>query len=185
MGKNPVQKTKERVIMEHEVQMSLSIQAYGYKVKSIMAAYHNTDFSRFHPNETYILDHCVTNGYFGVNVHPYEIVFIKDNRDINRNLDINAVTRHHMSGFDSSKTVGKIIPEMIVAEVGGNVVEKVGEKSVGPMKVYAQKRSIQVPDGFDWERYLKLNPDICNSITTKEKAIYHWVYYGTREGRRW
>ena len=190
---NPVQKTKERVVNEHEVQFSLSIHKYGYKVRPIMAAYYKTNLSGAIPTQTHVVDHCMTNGYFGVNLHPYEVIFIKDNRDINKNLDINAVTRHHNSGFDSSKTIGKIVPQFVVTQatpfstggvgIGGSCEPNKNSVGCGVGTVFATKRSTVVPIDFDWNVYLELNPDIRNSIQTKEKAVYHWTYYGSREAR--
>ncbi|KAJ0309142.1 hypothetical protein COL516b_003040 [Colletotrichum fioriniae] len=73
----------------------------GYKVDLMMTA--------FQKSKNYI-EECDTsqngdvlwNGkYFGTNVHPYETIFIKANRDIDPTLIEHLTTWHQASGFDS------------------------------------------------------------------------------------
>ena len=209
---NPVQKEKGRVVMENEVQFSLSIANYGYRVRSIMAAYYNTVFEKPVVTKEPIIEHCMTNGYFGVNIHPYEIIFIKDNRDINKNLDIDAVTRHHCSGFDCFSVAAKLTSSFVVTpSVPMSYVAPLSIKASAfaqnhntvptptvptstltptitnpTSSTFTYKRSSnRVPYDFDWKMYLELNPDLRAHIPTREMAIFHWSSYGLREGRKY
>lgn len=78
----------------------------GYEVDLMMMA--------FHKSKTYIED-CDTsangdvlwNGkYFGANVHPYETIFIRSNRDIDPTLIRHLTSWHISSGTSSWDTCG-------------------------------------------------------------------------------
>ncbi|KAF9875569.1 hypothetical protein CkaCkLH20_06950 [Colletotrichum karsti] len=79
----------------------------GYQVDLMMSA--------FHKSKNYI-EECdsSTNGdvlwngkYFGTNVHPYETIFIKANRDIDPTLIGHLTTWQQASGFDSYSACSK------------------------------------------------------------------------------
>ena len=65
-----------------EVDCTAVIQNAGYKVDTLMTAFHSD------PN---YIEHCDSSkngdvfwegGYFGSNIHPFETIFLKTNRDI-------------------------------------------------------------------------------------------------------
>lgn len=47
-----------------------------------------------------------------------------------------------------------------------------------------QVRKVSIPDGFDWEWYLKLNHDLIEAgMSTETDAVKHWMRWGFFEGR--
>lgn len=76
-----------------EVGATALIQGAGYNVSAMMAAFGNPSY----------MDHCempddplYDRHYFGTNLHPYETIFTKANRDIDPIL-IDLMTRIHIS----------------------------------------------------------------------------------------
>ena len=48
------------------------------------------------------------------------------------------------------------------------------------------KQKAQIPGDFNWEWYLKLNPDIISAgLTDEGGAVMHWLKWGFREGREY
>jgi len=81
-------------INNREIPMSREIIKNGWNIGSLMVHYNNVDF-RFknkQPSEyniTFLNDVAYDNKYFNSNLHPYEIVFVKGNRNINKKwLDV-------------------------------------------------------------------------------------------------
>lgn len=79
-----------------EIGTTSVIQAAGYKVDVLMTAMHSEktpeEFCRANPDAGDLL----FNGrYFGSNVHPYETVFIKANRDVDTKL-LDKMTEWHL-----------------------------------------------------------------------------------------
>lgn len=182
--------------MKNEVGFSLAIAKHGYNVRSIMAAYYKSNMSIPVPTKVPVVEHCMTNGYFGVNIHPYEVIFIKDNRDINKNLDIDAVTRHLLSGFNSLGTAKSpaafvVTPAMpmtapiSLAKIPAPAPAPVPASTPTPVpaRINTNTRQPKIPTDFNWRTYLDLNADIAGHIQSEERARYHWTYYGSREGR--
>jgi hypothetical protein len=65
-----------------EVGSSALIQAAGYKLDAMMTAYHGNDKYQEECDASKNGDVLFDKKYFGTNVHPFETVFIKTNRDI-------------------------------------------------------------------------------------------------------
>lgn len=85
------------VIRRSEVGFSAAVLAAGYNLASMLAAYRGVDF-RVCPPATALVpqpNHRRNNHYYGINIHPYEVVFFKENRDIDHNRTLNALTAWH------------------------------------------------------------------------------------------
>jgi hypothetical protein len=65
-----------------EVGSSAIIKASGYKLDVMMSAYHGSTTYEKDCNSSVNGDVLFDKKYFGTNVHPFETVFIKTNRDI-------------------------------------------------------------------------------------------------------
>lgn len=88
------EKTHLDTINNKEVPMSLEIIKNGWNIGSLMKYYQNVDF-RFKDKQpsdydlTFFNDLAYDGRYFNSNLHPYEIVFVKANRNINKEwLDV-------------------------------------------------------------------------------------------------
>lgn len=65
-----------------EVGSSAIIKAHGYKLDVMMSAYHSSETYEEECNSNENGDVLFDKKYFGTNVHPFETVFMKTNRDI-------------------------------------------------------------------------------------------------------
>ena len=90
-------KNFSEVVQMCEVKQSQVILNSGYNIGCLMEAYKNIDFRKYRGKEyennrelnanfRYGGDPLFKNSYFGVNVHPYEVIFFKNNRGIDDNL---------------------------------------------------------------------------------------------------
>lgn len=65
-----------------EVGASAVIKAAGYKLDVMMNAYHSSEKYEEECDTSRNGDVLTDHAYFGTNVHPYETIFLKSNRDI-------------------------------------------------------------------------------------------------------
>ncbi|MEM0354272.1 MAG: hypothetical protein QXW79_01685 [Thermoplasmata archaeon] len=107
--------------------------------------------------------HLRNNIYFGTNVHPYELIFIKDTWSINNNKDVDVFTDNHNKNFDRFSDVYAIYPR-IPAE------PKIFDHPI-------------LPPDFDWRAYLEINKDVGFVYNDEKGAIDHWLNHGFNEGR--
>ena len=77
--------TKRDVVIKKEIKFTSCIIAGGYNVKCMLQYYKNIDLSKYIPTSPSGC-HLSPNKYFGINVNPYEVVFIKQNRNIEPNI---------------------------------------------------------------------------------------------------
>jgi len=83
------EKTHIDTVNNREIPMSREIINNGWNIGSLMIYYNNVDFRFAHkqPYEydiNFLGDVAYNNQYFSSNLHPYEIVFVKANRNINK-----------------------------------------------------------------------------------------------------
>jgi hypothetical protein len=77
--------TKQEVIEEYELRLSQLILANGWNIASLLPEYDAIDFRKHHADVNPTSrsgDPCFENAYFGRSAHPFELVFIKTNRNI-------------------------------------------------------------------------------------------------------
>lgn len=98
--KYPISREKREVIVLKEIGLSQAIMRRGYKIRPILSAYHNTEITPKSVLRSRV--HHLNNWYFGTNLHPYEVIFIKDNHNINENKDINLQSRNYNLNFAQS-----------------------------------------------------------------------------------
>lgn len=86
-----------------EVGTTELIRSQGYDVDVLMTAYRGFHGSHeksgivaYCSKEEGAKDHFTVNGYFGSNIHPYETVFVKANRDIDL-TQLDHMTTWHMN----------------------------------------------------------------------------------------
>ena len=78
---------KKDIIMNKEIAMSTVIINEGYNIGCLLYAYKNINFKyptwNYDKNNTINTDHCApNNAYFGICINPYEVIFIKTNRNL-------------------------------------------------------------------------------------------------------
>jgi hypothetical protein len=77
--------TMYRTIVDKEIKMSREIIKAGWNIGCLMKYFEGIDWRD--PNSTktvnIIGNVCSTDKYLGQNIHPYEVIFIKNNRDYN------------------------------------------------------------------------------------------------------
>ena len=84
-------KSKFDVIFEKEIGFSQFILQHGYNIGCLMSCYKNVDFRKGEPkfkgNDPWGKD-----SYFSCNLHPYELIFFKNNRGVEEKLIKNLIT---------------------------------------------------------------------------------------------
>lgn len=90
-SKIPIDKTI--LIQQHEIEYSRKILEAGYNIKCMMRIFNNVDFRKLKKKILFINNFFIVNdmlyphSYIGINIHPYEIIFFKTERNID-NLQI-------------------------------------------------------------------------------------------------
>ncbi|KAI0128398.1 hypothetical protein BJ170DRAFT_701313 [Xylariales sp. AK1849] len=80
-----------------EIGATAVIQKAGHKVDALMAAFHKSGDYEEECKENPVEDILWNGQYYGANIHPYETVFMKANRDIDPTL-VNLLTEWHLQG---------------------------------------------------------------------------------------
>jgi len=78
-------KTKTQAIENYEIHLSQIVLKLGWNLKCLIPEFNDIDYRLPHtsPNPTSTIgDPNEVLGYFGRSVHPYEVVFVKTNRDL-------------------------------------------------------------------------------------------------------
>ena len=72
---------KSLIITKKEIGLSSAIIEAGYNIRSMLYYYKDIDFRKYKSEQAYNC-HLRPNKYFDININPYEIIFIKQNRSI-------------------------------------------------------------------------------------------------------
>jgi len=83
-----------------EISLSNLMHKFAFKTYALMAAAANNPQYQL---VTYVPDVLNENTYFGMNVHPYETLFMKSNRNIEKDVITNLTEWHHNSQYSSWK----------------------------------------------------------------------------------
>lgn len=97
---HPLPRTKDDIILQKEIRYSQLIFQHQYQIRPILGAYFNSSIPPKVEYNQNVLDHNGSYRYFGGNITPYEVVFIKANRQIHQNLEIQALTKIHNQNCD-------------------------------------------------------------------------------------
>lgn len=142
---NNIHMDKYSIVVTKELGLSKAIINEGYNIACMLPNYNNVDFripiddlskkkSAFEP--------CSPNGYFDININPYEVMFIKINRNITPLL-IQKYTEWTIKKFDTDSIV-KILYGLSIDE-SIDVTEK--------MVIYL-KDNLYFDMKFDVNRYI-------------------------------
>ncbi|MEM0354167.1 MAG: hypothetical protein QXW79_01160 [Thermoplasmata archaeon] len=191
--KNPTPKSKNEIIIEKEIVFSHIIMLNGYRIRPIISAYYNSEIPIKTKNS--FTTHLRNNRYYGTNVHPYEVIFIKDKWGLNDNKDIYVYTDIHNRNFNRFSDLSKsIIPQDFdwkkYLELNKDLRKSCYDEKTtiehwlkhGYYELRPYKDGTIPPD-FDWRKYLELNNDLKEIYSTEEEAVNHWIKYGHMESR--
>lgn len=195
---NPIQRSKQEIIMQKEIGFSQAILKRGYKIKPLVNSYFNSEIN---PQiRAHTLIHISNGGNFGGNIHPYEVIFIKDNQNINFNKDINICTDNVNTGYDRLHIISKLLDTKRSEFQWKHYLLKVNGSTslITPHNTVRNNKSIKLvfdhhqcnfdrlstlPVDFDWKEYIRLNPDVGKIHSCENGAIIHWINYGYSEQR--
>lgn len=94
--------TSRDAAVHSEVGTTALVRSQGYDVDVLMTAFHpETDMDAYCEAHSGSGDLLYDKGYFGTNVHPYETIFAKTNRDIDPTL-MDHLTDWHIRGSKTS-----------------------------------------------------------------------------------
>lgn len=78
---NKINLSKRDIVLSKEMGLSNAIIDAGYNIKCMLKYYENIDFRKYKPKYATIC-HLNPHHYYEININPYEIIFIKQNRNI-------------------------------------------------------------------------------------------------------
>ncbi|KAK7734019.1 hypothetical protein SLS53_008014 [Cytospora paraplurivora] len=84
-----------------EIGMARLIRSQGYKVDAMLTSVHILGAAEYCERAAWPTDHLWNGMYFGFNVHPYEMLFMKANRDIDPEL-VKRFTEWHLRDRSNS-----------------------------------------------------------------------------------
>ncbi|ROW11836.1 hypothetical protein VPNG_04927 [Cytospora leucostoma] len=84
-----------------EIGMARLIRSQGYKVDAMLTSVHILGAAEYCERAAWPTDHLWDGMYFGFNVHPYEMLFMKANRDIDPEL-VKRFTEWHLRDRSNS-----------------------------------------------------------------------------------
>ena len=73
---NPENLGKIQTIIQKEEAFSIAILKNNYNIGCLLSVYNNHDFRKV-PKPTHLFNHYHSKNYFGMDIHPYEVIFIK------------------------------------------------------------------------------------------------------------
>jgi hypothetical protein len=100
---NPIDREKRDIVILKEVGLSQGIMKHGYKIKPLLSSYHNTDISPISSIRSRV--HHINQWYYGIDIHPYEVIFCKDKG----NSNIKLLTKNHDLHF--AQSISPTIPK--------------------------------------------------------------------------
>lgn len=147
----PVQLPKDQVIIQKEVGFSTAVLK-KFNIACLLTAFKGVDFRNYQGN---INGFSVfsQDAYFGIDPHPYEVIFPKDSS--------------HPSHQGRQKVV----------------MAKLTNWKMNPGQFPVTTTRNLLPKNFNWQEYLRLNPDVSKVSNTKAFAEEHYLKHGSKEGR--
>lgn len=170
--------SKDEVI-NLEINYSTHILKKNYNIKCLLKIFEGIDFRKFDFQRILNIKYFDANyqyGYFGNTIHPYEVIFIKENRNMDK-FNIEFYTQAHnrviLNGL--CKKYIKVYDQHQPWNMVNFKTQTIfNEKAPNPNKIYP----------FNWEIYVLLNKDLQDAkIDTQKKAIAHWENHGKNENR--
>jgi hypothetical protein len=95
VGFTPCYETLKKAV-HAEIGTTELVRSQGYEVDSFLTAFHAATPVTYCEVNGYPSDILYDKKYYGANIHPYETVFIKANRDIDPTL-LEDMTKWHLS----------------------------------------------------------------------------------------
>jgi len=160
---NPGKMERIDVCMNKEVGFSKAVLDAGYNIGCFLSAFDGWDFRQEKDTFQQLITY-FDQQYFGMTIHPYEVLFAKVAADATLGSESRALVEKY--------TAWHRIPELI--SMGQNITTNDGWMDV------------EFPDGWDYRTYLALNPDVHKKYGFDlVSARKHWVTSGIREKRRY
>jgi len=78
--------SKDYIIEQCEIKLSRIIIDANFNIKCFLKYYDNIDLKEFKLRDNCVFCHQKNNHYYGININPYEVIFMKENRNIDSKL---------------------------------------------------------------------------------------------------
>lgn len=182
------------VIVQKELGYSKCILQNNYNIGCLLTVFQDIDFRTDDPFRGQNLNVFGHDDYYGIEVHPYEVIFIKIPKFGHENLfkvvDRLSIWKKTYNNY-SPRTKGEEDmsfdwKEYLKANRDVSLIENSESFATNHFKQYAKKEGRKLrPDGLKhWELYAALNPDILYSFSDKRSIIHHYEIHGKNEGRK-
>lgn len=160
---NPIHMERIDVCMNKEVGFSKAIIEAGYNIGCLLSAFDGWDFRKEKDTFNQLITY-FDQQYFGMTIHPYEVLFAKIPADASLGSESRLIAEKYTSW--------QRIPELLA--MGQEITSK------------QNWVSFPFPDEWDYRTYLALNPDVHTKYGfNMASARKHWVTSGIREKRRY
>jgi hypothetical protein len=107
--------TKEEVIIHYEIRLSQELLSKGFLIKSLLNKYDGVDYREEHHDINFSSrngDPSFRGAYFGQTINPYEVVFIKTNRNILGPLELFKLSIRSLNNRLDDYDLGINIPQL-------------------------------------------------------------------------
>lgn len=152
--KEPKSMDRWDVIVQKELGFSKFILSNGYNIGCLLASFQDVDFrvQKIFINNLNVFGH---DDYYGIEVHPYEVIFIKVPKFGHEYL---------FKTIDRYSSWNKL---------------HIQDKTENKMQ---NKKTVEIK--FDWRDYLKNNRDVFWIDNSEDFANYHYNNFGIKENRK-
>ena len=149
-------KTFDETIWQHEIRMSRVIINHGWNIGCLMKIYEGVDF-RFktsQPNDQpikFLNDVNWNHIYFGNSMHPYEIIFLKGNRDIDMNWmriyfpkPLRQIERITAASYGVGYSTVDVLPKVREIISNGELILVVDNTTLGIDPYYGKEKTLSI-----------------------------------------
>ncbi len=215
---NIIDETHTSIVINKEVRYSNMILKHNFNINCTMKLFHNLNFLQEKDTicKLWKLKHYDVNhpyGYIGTSLDPYDVVFLKTNRNIdNYRLELYSQIKDNVAIYDmcwsyfnemfNVNTIENLDPDFFwktYADLEKEKVDPLGlnkyfdENAVAECRIGSQKcldlvKShcvvTRLPKNFNWKYYIENYKDLAvHGIDTEYKAVIHYLRFGINEQR--
>jgi len=176
---------KNQIIRQKEVGWSTAILKEGYNIKCLLKAFDGVDFRKKCGREPFYFVPFMPNEYYGFNVHPYEVIFIKVNGEsfIEKFTDWSDISDVALPLDFNWQEYLLVNPDIAIKQYG-EYFAKYHWFNYGIFEKRQYKLEQPLEQIFNWQYYIDKYPDLPSAgINNYESALQHYIMYGKKEGR--
>jgi hypothetical protein len=165
-------------INNKEIRMSREIINNGWNIGCLHIYYKDIDFTfkSYNRNIIYLNDVCYKNSFFGKTIHPYEILFVKGNRDINRDFIEKYTFRNLFNYYINYYVPHQNILNSVINH--NNIIYDSFHETDTSFHDFTNSNLVQIINFDTLPQYNKISNKISNKIVEKFILVIDFPNYG-------